>query len=57
MFDIIWFIYHIIKVHWVVEIDDEFDPELDGLHDDVRVEILALRVCSSSLGRSWAASR
>jgi len=29
-------------VRWVVGIGDEFDPEFDGLHEDVRVEILAL---------------
>ena len=27
---------------WVVEIGDEFEPEFDALHEDVRVEILAL---------------
>ena len=27
---------------WVVEVTDEFDPELDELHEDVRMEILAL---------------
>ena len=26
----------------VVEIDDEFEPEFDELHEDVRTEILAL---------------
>ena len=30
------------KVGWVVEIDDEFEPEFDELHADVRMEILAL---------------
>jgi len=29
-------------VSWVVEIGDEFEPEFDALHEDVRVEILAL---------------
>ena len=29
-------------VSWVVEIGDEFEPEFDGLHEDVRTEILAL---------------
>ncbi|HYL39656.1 MAG TPA: type II toxin-antitoxin system RelE/ParE family toxin [Bryobacteraceae bacterium] len=27
---------------WVVEIDDEFEPEFDALHEDVQTEILAL---------------
>ena len=27
---------------WTVEIGDEFEPELDALHEDVQVEILAL---------------
>ena len=27
---------------WVVEIGDEFEPEFDNLHEDVRTEILAL---------------
>lgn len=27
---------------WAVEIGDEFEPELDALHEDVQVEILAL---------------
>ncbi|HPO12664.1 MAG TPA: type II toxin-antitoxin system RelE/ParE family toxin [Candidatus Hydrogenedentes bacterium] len=27
---------------WCVEIDDEFEPEFDKLHEDVRIEILAL---------------
>jgi hypothetical protein len=29
-------------VSWVVEIGDEFEPEFDTLHEDVRTEILAL---------------
>jgi hypothetical protein len=29
-------------VSWVVEIGDEFEPEFDVLHEDVRTEILAL---------------
>jgi hypothetical protein len=29
-------------VNWVVEIGDEFEPEFDALHEDVRMEILAL---------------
>ena len=27
---------------WVVEIGDEFEPEFDALHEDVRTEILAM---------------
>lgn len=27
---------------WIVEISDEFEPEFDDLHQDVRTEILAL---------------
>ena len=30
------------EVGWVVEIDDEFEPEFDELHENVRTEILAL---------------
>jgi hypothetical protein len=29
-------------VNWIVEIVDEFEPESDALHEDVRLEILAL---------------
>ncbi len=29
-------------VRWIVEIGDEFDPEFKELHEDVRIEILAL---------------
>jgi hypothetical protein len=31
-----------VRVGWVVEIGDEFEPEFDALHEDVRTEILAL---------------
>lgn len=27
---------------WVVEIGDEFEPEFDALHEDVRTELLAM---------------
>jgi hypothetical protein len=27
---------------WTVELDDEFEPEFNNLHEDVSVEILAL---------------
>jgi len=29
-------------VNWVVEVGDEFEPEFDALHADVRIEILAM---------------
>jgi hypothetical protein len=29
-------------VNWVVEIADEFEPEFDGLHQEVQTEMLAL---------------
>lgn len=29
-------------IRWTVEIGDEFDPEFKQLHEDVRIEILAL---------------
>src|ERR1035437_3684910 len=32
---------HTCMVEWVVEIGDEFEPEFNGLHADVRTEILA----------------
>ena len=31
-----------MRVGWVVEVGDEFEPEFDALHEDVRTEILAL---------------
>jgi hypothetical protein len=31
-----------MSVSWLVEIGDEFKPEFDELHEDVRMEILAL---------------
>lgn len=36
MYVIIWL------VSWVIEIGDEFESEFDELHEDVRMEILAL---------------
>ena len=42
-FDIICTMCHIRTwMVWVVEIGDEFEPEFDGLHEDVQTEILAL---------------
>jgi len=38
----LWIAYHSVGVGWIVEIGDEFEPEFDGLHEDVRTEILAL---------------
>jgi hypothetical protein len=40
-------------VSWVVEIGDEFEPEFDELHKDVRTDLLALTACCSNLGRNW----
>lgn len=45
-------------IDWDVEIGDEFEPEFDVLHEDVRIEILALarllRQFGPSLGRPRA---
>ncbi len=38
----IWTVCHNVGVSWIVEIGDEFEPEFDDLHEDVRTEILAL---------------
>ena len=35
-------IRHTNEVPWTVEIGDEFEPEFNNLHEDVRTEILAL---------------
>ena len=40
--DIICLACHNVHMNWVVEIGDEFEPEFDELHEDVRTEILAL---------------
>jgi hypothetical protein len=37
-------------VKWVVEIGDEFEPEFDALHEDVRTEILALALLLQQFG-------
>jgi hypothetical protein len=29
-------------VSWIVEIGNEFEPEFDAMHEEVRMEILAL---------------
>jgi hypothetical protein len=39
-----------MRVSWVVEIGDEFAPEFDALHDDVRTEILALSLLLQRFG-------
>lgn len=39
---IICSICHSLPVSWIVEISDEFEPEFDELHEDVRTELLAL---------------
>jgi len=39
-------------VPWTVEVGDEFAPEFDQLHEEVRIEILALRDSCSNSGRS-----
>ncbi len=31
-----------MKVDWIVEIGDEFEPEFDALHEDAQTEMLAL---------------
>lgn len=35
---------------WTVEMADEFKPEFDGLHEEVRTEILALSVVLEKFG-------
>ena len=40
-FDFILLLCHIVRVGWDVDIGDEFEPEFDALHEDVRTEILA----------------
>jgi len=48
--DIIWSLCHIIKVSWAVEMAEEFEPEFDGLHEDVQTEILALSLVLEEFG-------
>jgi hypothetical protein len=38
-------------VRWVVEIGDEYEPEFDALHEDVKAEILALSRLLQHFGR------
>ncbi len=35
---------------WIVDIGDEFEPEFDALHEDVRTEILALALVLQQFG-------
>jgi len=37
-------------VKWIVEMADEFKPEFDVLHKDVRTEILALSLVLEKFG-------
>jgi hypothetical protein len=48
--DIICCLCHIIRVKWVVEMADEFEPEFDALHEDVQTEILALSLVLEEFG-------
>jgi hypothetical protein len=41
---------HIMIVKWAVEMADEFEPEFDALHEDVRMEILALSLILEQFG-------
>jgi hypothetical protein len=54
--DIIWSICHIIRVRWTVELADEFGPEFDALHEDVRTEILALSLVLEEFGTTVGAA-
>jgi len=54
----IWSTWHIMRARWTVELADEFEPEFDALHDDVREQIyalwLVLEVFGPQLGRPRA---
>jgi hypothetical protein len=39
-----------MTVKWAVEMVDEFEPEFDALHEDVRTEILALSLILEQFG-------
>jgi hypothetical protein len=39
-----------MAVKWAVAMADEFEPEFDALHDDVRTEILALSLVLEDFG-------
>ncbi|MGB7435779.1 MAG: type II toxin-antitoxin system RelE/ParE family toxin [Candidatus Acidiferrum sp.] len=39
-----------MSVRWTVALGDEFDAEFDGLHEDVRVEILAVALLLEQFG-------
>jgi hypothetical protein len=44
-------------VGWTVEIGDEFGPEFDALHEDVRIEILSLARLLQQFGPSLGRPR
>ena len=39
-----------MTMKWAVEMADEFEPEFDGLHEDVQTEILALSLVLKEFG-------
>ncbi len=39
-----------MAVKWAVEVADEFEPEFEALHEDVRTEILALSLVLEEFG-------
>jgi len=39
-----------MTVRWTIEIAEEFDPEFDALHENVRAEILALSLVLEQFG-------
>jgi hypothetical protein len=39
-----------MSVRWAVEMADEFEPEFDELHENVRTEILALSLVLKEFG-------
>lgn len=39
-----------MAVQWAVEMADEFKPEFDALHEDVRIEILVLSLVLGKFG-------
>jgi hypothetical protein len=41
---------------WAVEIGDEFEPEFDALHQEVRIEILALSRLLQQFGSQLGAA-
>lgn len=43
-------------MRWIVELSDEFEPELDALHEDVQMEILALTRLLQQFGATLGAA-